>query len=298
MPGDAASAARVRVIIRACVAAAIVATIGFFVTTHRRDEDRTEHDRTAFVADLHAAQATIAASGANAIQREEIALIQEGTIYGGDTVAGELRGDAFGAALASRPLVYVHLSLESFTSTAAIAKNAPASVKDAFVSCLVDPPASRSEKSLGARVRDAYAGTSTFEQHTSHVARLADAYAGLHVAAPAFEARVHAARDSFELAKLRQEFSRAPIAKAKQALDAAWLVAAMDESPATMGAAELDGERAHDVRVAIVDLASGAILLRLRKRLDPSGWSPAGRADYARGLDECALAVDVRAAAK
>ena len=72
---------------------------------------------------------------------------------------------------------------------------------------------------------------------------------------------------------------------------------AMDEPAPLTSPAELDGERAHEVRVAIVEVASSKVLLRLRKHVDPSDWSPKVRPDYARGLDECALAADVREAA-
>jgi hypothetical protein len=48
------------------------------------------------------------------------------------------------------------------------------------------------------------------------------------------------------------------------------------------------------VRVAIVDVTASKVLLRMRKHVDPGDWSAKVRPDYARGLDECGLAVDVR----
>ena len=56
---------------------------------------------------------------------------------------------------------------------------------------------------------------------------------------------------------------------------------------------ELDGERPHDVRIGLVDLTSAKMLLRLRKRVDPTWISMNARAQYASGLDACALAMDV-----
>jgi hypothetical protein len=48
------------------------------------------------------------------------------------------------------------------------------------------------------------------------------------------------------------------------------------------------------VRIAIVDVSAGKVLLWLRRRVDPGWISVAKRADYASGLDACALALDVR----
>jgi hypothetical protein len=127
------------------------------------------------------------------------------------------------------------------------------------------------------------------------VARLADAQAGLRVLSPEWEARVRAADDDVALGKLRTELERAPLEKAKQALKAEYLVVVMDETGTGSGPSELDGERPHDVRVAIVDLGAGRVLLRTRKHVDPSAWSVKGRTQWAIGLDECALAIDVRA---
>jgi hypothetical protein len=70
------------------------------------------------------------------------------------------------------------------------------------------------------------------------------------------------------------------------------LIAAMDEPAA--GPADLDGERAHDVRVQIVDLRAGKVLLRARKHVDPAWLTASTRSTYAAGVDGCALAYDIR----
>jgi hypothetical protein len=44
------------------------------------------------------------------------------------------------------------------------------------------------------------------------------------------------------------------------------------------------------------DLTSGQLLLRFRRGVDPSWLSPAARAEYASGIDSCALAFDLREA--
>ena len=77
-------------------------------------------------------------------------------------------------------------------------------------------------------------------------------------------------------------------AKARQ------LLAVMDEPGDPKAPAELDGERPHAVRVTLTDLSSGQIRLRYRATVDPSWLSPTTRAEYASGIDGCALAVDLR----
>ena len=85
----------------------------------------------------------------------------------------------------------------------------------------------------------------------------------------------------------------APIARAKQAARSELLLVAIDEPGGADGPTELDGERPHPVRVALVDLVANKVLLRARHVVDPSGISPARRAMYAIGLDSCALALEV-----
>ena len=67
----------------------------------------------------------------------------------------------------------------------------------------------------------------------------------------------------------------------------------MDEPGEPGGPTELDGERAHAVRIGIVALGPAKVLLRMRKRVDPSWISTAKRPEYASGLDGCKLALDV-----
>jgi hypothetical protein len=70
----------------------------------------------------------------------------------------------------------------------------------------------------------------------------------------------------------------------------------VDEPGDAKAAAELDGERPHAVRVIVTDLASDQLQLRFRHDVDPSWLSAGARAEYASGIDSCALALDLRAA--
>jgi hypothetical protein len=68
----------------------------------------------------------------------------------------------------------------------------------------------------------------------------------------------------------------------------------MDE-PGESGPADLDGERPHQVRAAIVDLRTDKLLIRVRKRVDPDWLAASTRSNFASAVDGCALALDVRA---
>lgn len=175
-----------------------------------------------------------------------------------------------------------------------LARSAGESYPDAFVLCLVEPPGERTEKLLRLRAREAM--TAHGMQPARNVSRYADALAALPLLAPGFAARIAATGDREQLDALARTFARAPIDGAKQAAKATQLLVVVDEPGAATGLSELDGERPHDVRVGLVDLAKKSVILRLRRHVDPAWVSAATRAELAKGIDSCALALDVRAA--
>ena len=186
--------------------------------------------------------------------------------------------------------MYVRGPVESFSKAASIEKAAAASLDDAFSRCFVEPPRSRSEKDVLPKVRAIYTGPAA-----GKVERLADAYSARRVLSPAWQARVRAAQTEKELAALRSELEHTPFERAKSVWRAELLLVVMDEAGDPNAPTELDGERPHEVRVALLDTKTGTPLLRMRKRVDPSAWSVGARPDYAAGLDACALAFDARA---
>jgi len=216
--------------------------------------------------------------------------------YSGDTISNEVRGETPFAATLARPMIYVRGPLGSFRSAAGIAESADSSLKDALVSCLMDPPASRSEKALLGRARTALGRGGRSTEPTEHVERLRDALAGIPLLTPAWQARVREADDLRELGRLTRDLERAPLGAAKRAAKAELLLFVLDEPAATRGPVELDGERAHDVRVGLVDLRTQKLLLQLRRPVDPGFISVNARAEYAGAIDSCALALDVREA--
>jgi hypothetical protein len=190
--------------------------------------------------------------------------------------------------------MYVRGSMVQLTRKTGLAEVAATSLKDPFLVCLVEPPASRSETALLARVREAYSNEA--EQHSTQVRRFREAQVGLPFLLPAWAENVRSADTPEKLERLRDEFEKVPIDAATQAAKAGLLLFAMDEPGEAGGPTELDGERAHFVRVGLVDLPSARVLLRMRKRVDPSWISAAKRPLFASGLDGCALAFDIREA--
>ncbi|MBI3200522.1 MAG: hypothetical protein HYZ29_03195 [Myxococcales bacterium] len=214
--------------------------------------------------------------------------------YAGDLVAEELRPAGAFATLLARPTLYLRGSLPSFASR--VDESAASSFKDAFVLCLYAPPNARTEPLLKAKARAALAGRGEAMAPAAGVERLQDALVGLPFLTPDWEQRVRAARSREELERMRRDFERAPITRAKAAARATLLLLVVDEPNADPGPTELDGERPHDVRVGLVDLTARKVLLRLRRRVDPAWISAATRAEWASGIDSCALALDVHAA--
>lgn len=214
--------------------------------------------------------------------------------YTGDWIDDELRSELKFQAMLTRPSVYVRGPLATFKSAGGLAESAYGSFKDTFLLCLLAPPATRTEKALLSKARLAHAATESVREKLAHVGRLHDALVGLPYLDPAWQARVEKAEQLFDIEKLRHRFERAPLSSAKQAAKAEMLIFVIDEPGDGNGPTELDGERAHPVRVGVVDLTASKPLLSLRRRVDPSWISAPVRAEYASGIDSCSLAMDVR----
>jgi hypothetical protein len=94
---------------------------------------------------------------------------------------------------------------------------------------------------------------------------------------------------------MQNELDHTPFDRALAALRAELLLVVFDEPGNATVPAELDGERPHDVRVALVETKTGHALLRMHVRVDPATWNAEARPSYASGLDSCALAFEARA---
>ncbi len=286
-----ASSALVRSISRMGIAIAIVVVVVLVIVKRRDTGHILERERGYTLEVIHAAQATFDESDRGALKRTEDIIGKLGNAYEGDVVSSELRAGTVSQSLA-RPSLYIRASIDAVRG-ASIEKAAATSAKDAFVFCLFNPPRARAEATLLPKVRTAYTNALLVDEKTRDVHLMSDAYRGLRVLEPSWDSRARTAHDLRDLSTLRTELDRVPVDKARRALRARLLIAVVDEAGDTTAMAELDGERAHAVRVAVVDVTSGTTLLRQRRRVDPSGWSSTSRSEYAAGLDGCALAFDV-----
>ena len=287
------AAPRVVSIVRLGVVATVVGLAWTLVILRYREHQAIERTRAALLGSVRRHAASLGAEEAGFVPRAESWLVRLSGPYEGDLVSGDVRGAEASRAILARPTVYVRGPLASFATPAGIASSASTSVKDAFLLCLLDRPVSRAEKVLLSKVRTAYAGGPLVEERTANVRRLDDAETGLPLLQAPWAARVERAPLAVDLARLQRELDKAPIEDAKRAAKASLLLVVMDEPGDGKGPTELDGERPHDVRIGLVDLTSAKMLLRLRKRVDPTWISTNARAQYASGLDACALAMDV-----
>lgn len=290
------SSNRARAIIRFVVAVFIVSVGAWLFVTVRKENARVEGERNLLLDIAHGHAALLSEHDRGAFASDAALLGGLAGTYEGDLVARELTEPGAFAATLARPAVYVHGPVESFGTAAQTTDAAIESVKDSLLLCLVDPPATRGEKDVLVRVRAAYGDGGALERATSNFVRLSDGAAALTVLSPSWEAKVRAA-DSNALGRIHADLDRTPMETGVRALKANLLVAAMDERAPVNGPAELDGERAHQVRLVVVDLTTNAVLLRMRRAVTPADWSEKARTDFARGLDECAFAFDVRKAA-
>ena len=269
-----------------------VASMALVVSKIRRDRAQLERARFALIAEVSAQSASLTEDDTKITERLEPWLFRlAAATYEGDLIADELRSPGAASVTLARPSVYLRGPIDTLTSSKGIEGAASDSVKDAFLLCLVDPPDSRAEKPLLAKARAAY--SKQLEALTPNVRRLHDAQIALPVLDAEFQERIRTAPDLTHIDLLRQVFEAAPVERGKRAAKAELLIALMDETGAATAPTELDGERAHDVRIALIDLPASKLLLRLRRHVDPSWIAAVTRPTFARGVDSCALGLDV-----
>jgi len=283
-------------VLRVVALTSIVATLVWLVSTKRRADQETEALRSSLI--------ERSARAAHGLTEQELAIAKraaswlkrEAQAYSGDLVTPRAASLALLSGLLKQPTVYVRGPLAELDNSQGLERSARESAKDAFVLCLLDPPTGRSEKAILARAKSAYAAGERMQQATGHITRLGDAYAGLPFLQAAWRERIAQVEQHQTLVELAKSFDRAPLDAAREALKSRLLLFAIDEAGERAAVSELDGEKPHSVRVGLIDLSSGQPLLRLRRRVDPSSLSEATRAEYARGVDDCSLALDVRQA--
>lgn len=287
---------RVMGLVRLAMFGMMIVVVVWLFVAFRRVQRELESQRGQLLERVHAASASLTPDDHEAPRRLLPWLAGASGTYEGDLVANELTLPGAFARFIARPTVYVRGPLSSFGGGARAKESASTSFKDAFVLCLNSPPPMRTEKLLRAKARAAYTGRGEGMKPTEHVNRLFDALIGLPYLGPEWERRVTDAKSAEELSILQKDFDRVPVEGAKQAARAELFLFVMDEQSDKGGPIELDGERPHDVRVNLVDMKKQRVLLRIRRRVDPSWVSAATRAEFANGIDSCALALEVHSA--
>jgi hypothetical protein len=285
------SAARLRTsLLRLTIAVAVTALATTAILARRRYHQEMARTRTSLLDTVHAQRAALTPEERTFMSRVEPWITGLTGAYEGDIVADELRLPKGFDAVLARPSVYVRGPVAAFGNSNAIADTASASTRDSIVLCLIDPPASHVEKVVLSKVRAAYGGGANVAEH---VHRLHDAESGLKQILAPWEERIRNASELRDIDHVKFDLGKVPVEETKRALRAELLIAALDE-PDEAGPADLDGERPHQVRVALIDLRAGKIVLRTRQRVDPNWLAAATRSNFASAVDGCALALDIR----
>jgi hypothetical protein len=273
----------------------VAAAVALFVTRRHAEQD-LETSRAALLEVLRTQRARLSGRDMQTAERALAFLLRAADRYEGDIGVSGIKAPEDLSALLSQPMLYVRAPLEAFKNEAAITLASQLSFNDAFVFCLLESPETRREGALLERVRAAQAASTHSRERMAHVHRFFDAKVGIPFLEPGFRARVKEAGTTAEMTRLEHEVKQAHLEEVVSAAKTRYLLFVMDEPSPPGGVTELDGERAHDARVGFVNLDDARVVFRVRKRLDPSGFSDRGRTNHATGLDACVLSLDVRLA--
>ncbi len=264
------------------VVAAVLGALGAF--EYRADRRAVATERAALLGALDARRAELPPGHEGFIAATDRFIADAAhEVDRADFIAPAVKGHDALEGWLHRRAVYVRLPASGAGDAHALDEAAQASTKDSFLVCLLEPPPSTSEHDLLAKVRGVYFDGAKVDDETANVRRLADAHAGLSALGPAIEGALRAADEMPALRKLRHDLETAPLGGAVKAASAELLITVVD-----------DGAEA---RVALVDLTSKSFLLRVRRRLEVPGTSPAASI-YREQLEGCALAVAARHAAE
>lgn len=288
------SATRLVSRLRLVAALLVIGLVGSAVYSRHRDSVAFQAAKASLFAEWSAQARTLTESDQRFVERVSGLLQAEARDYAGEYTAEQLRPSGALASMLSRPALYVRGAIAGFLAPEGIARLAGESGKDSLLLCLFDPPAELAEKPMLPKARLALAGGPPVHELTPKVGRLADAVVGLPYLLPAWGERVAQAKDPAALQRLERELRKAPLEAAKRAVRAELLIAVYDEPNDAGGVTELDGEHAHSIRVVLFDLGSGKAILRLRNQVDPTWVTANRRSQYARELDGCKLAMQLR----
>lgn len=274
---------RARKYIRAVLALASIALSWTLVVTYRQSRREVEQKRSATLSSYQrlAATADTATRARIASARERIA--QLGAAKNGWSEVG---GHAEVAALAGRPLLYLRADAHTLQRPSGSEAAARDSEVDALAACLVTPPANLRESTLLRAI-----GKSAPK---GHVHALSEALAALDFFDSNFAEQVRSAEHMQELEHLATRLTRPTLEQAVLSLRAEVLLVVIDEPKAEGVVSDFDGEAAHAIRLAAIDLASARVIWQHRAEVDPAWISDKSRLAYSRALNGCRLAYDLR----
>lgn len=261
---------------------ALVVIAGLFAAMVFHERRELEADRTALLAEIDALRPGLPAGHEGLVADTERLLMEAAA--DGETVESidpALRAAGALDATLRRPALYVRAPAAELRDARGVDDAARGSIKDAFLVCLMYPPASTSERDLLAKVRGVYFAGAKVDDETANVRRLAELRIGLAVLAPTFETTVRTAQDRNVLKRMRKDLQKAPIDLAKKAA-AAELMLVVADTPA-------------GARVTLFDLAAKKPLLRVLRKNEELALSSLGSA-HREELEACSLAVAVRRA--
>jgi hypothetical protein len=261
---------------------ALVVLAGLFVAMLIHERRALEAERSALLGEIGQLRAGLPAGHEGLIAETERLLVEAaGDEDAPEVIDAALRPAGALEAALRRPALYVHAPAAELRDARRVDDAARSSDKDAFLVCLLYPPASTSERDLLAKVRGVYFAGAKVEDETASVRRLAEARLGLAVLAPAFEDSVRAAQDRNALQRLQRTLQKAPVELAKKAARAELMLVVADS--------------AGGARVTLVDLAAKKTLLRVRRQADELALS-ARASSQREEIEACSLAVAVRRA--
>lgn len=264
---------------------ALLLVVGLGSATYVRESRLFEDDRAALLAEIEQRRAALPAGHEGFLAAVDPFITEAAADTAPpDFVDPALREPGALDAWLGRPAVYVRAAANELRDARTRDDAAGASTKDAFLLCLMAPPASGAERDLLSTVRGVYFGGAKVDEQTANVRRLADAQVGLAVLGPAFEGSVRAAEEPLALKKLRRDLRAAPTEEAAKAAAADLLILVADETART-------GRRS--ARISLVDLASNRPLLRARFSVPAAGTS-AIAALHREHIEGCSLALSVR----
>jgi hypothetical protein len=273
---------RMSVRARALVALAFAVVVGGFYALQVADKRELERKKQDVVAEVQRRRLQLPQDYRALLPKIERWAAEAAHDGGMDEVAVELRSKADLDTWLTRRAIYVNGPAAELRKPGTLASVAAASDKDAFLYCLLSPPAARSDTEVLAKVRGVNFGGAVVGDATKSVHRLHDAVQGLSAVSGALEGRLALTQSQAAVQKLAKELEHPPFEVTRESALAELLIVVAGDGPSA--------------RAILVDLTRDRLLLRIRRRTDAERASAVQKL-HAAELSLCELALDVRAAA-